>query len=181
MKPLNAWWIHRSIPASRSGVRKALEILNLANTKMLLTRNFGLSLSDQYWIRPQGSDVQWAEINFFDHPFSEDIGEALFGNEKKGVDFDFCSPDNTSDGFLKKRWKIINGKRCLVKAGSNPFMQQPFNEVIASIVAEHLNIPHVSYTLVWDAETLQWLGAAPIFDSGSSLGYDKLPGQILSG
>lgn len=259
---LNAWWIDRSIPASRSGVKKALEILDLANTKMLLTRNFGLSLSDQYWIRPQESAIQWGDINFFDHPFSEDIGEVLFGNEKKGVDFDFCSPDNTSDGFLKKRWKIINGKRCLVKAGSNPFMQQPFNEVIASIVAEHLNIPHVSYTLVWDveqpysvcddfigpetelvsawrvmqtvqkenntsvyqhylncceglgiadiskavdqmivldyiianedrhqnnfglvrnAETLQWLGAAPIFDSGSSLGYDKLPGQILSG
>lgn len=259
---LNAWWLDRSIPASRSGVRKALEILNLANTKMLLTRNFGLSLSDQYWIRLQGSDVQWGDINFFENPFSEDIGDALFGNEKKRVDFDFCSPDNTSDGFLKKRWKIINGRRCLMKAGSNPFMQQPFNEVIASIVAERLGIPHVTYTLVWDedlpysmcddfigpdtelisawrvmqtvrkendtsvyqhylnccerlgianilksvdqmivldyiisnedrhqnnfglvrnADTLQWLGAAPLFDSGSSLGYDKLSGQILSG
>lgn len=259
---LNAWWLDRSIPASRSGVRRALEILNLANTKMLLTRNFGLSLSDQYWIRPQGSDVQWGDINFFENPFSEDIGDVLFGNEKKRVDFDFCSPDDTSDGFLKKRWKIINGRRCLMKAGSNPFMQQPFNEVIASIVAERLDIPHVTYTLVWDedmpysvcddfigpdtelisawrvmqtvrkendtsvyqhylnccerlgianirksvdqmivldyiisnedrhqnnfglvrnADTLQWLGAAPLFDSGSSLGYDKLSGQILSG
>lgn len=258
---LNAWWLDRSIPASRSGVRKALEILNLANTKMLLTRNFGLSLSDQYWIRPQGSDVQWGDINFFENPFSEDIGDALFGNEKKRVDFDFCSPDNTSDGFLKKRWKIINGRRCLMKTGSNPFMQQPFNEVIALIVAERLDILHVTYTLVWDddlpysvcddfigpdtelisawrvmqtvrkendtsvyqhylnccerlgianirksvdqmivldyiisnedrhqnnfglvrnADTLQWLGAAPLFDSGSSLGYDKLSGQILS-
>ena len=141
-------------------------------------------------------------------------------------------------------------------------MQQPFNEVIASLVAERLEIPHVPYTLLWDgsipysvcedfitpdtelvsawrvmqstkkgnsvsvyqhylnccealgvsgirhavdqmivldylianedrhqnnfglirdANTLEWLGAAPIFDSGSSLGYDKLPGQILSG
>lgn len=29
-------------------------------------------------------------------------------------------------------------------------MQQPFNEVIASLVAERLGIPHVPYTLLWD-------------------------------
>jgi len=258
---LNSWWIDRSIPASRSGVRRALETLNLANTQMLLTRCFGLSLSDQYWVKPQGSDLKWDRINFFTNPFSEDIGNVLLGKATDSVDFNFHSPDNTSDGFLKKRWKIIDGKRCLLKAGSNPFMQQPFNEVIASLVAERLDIPHIPYTLLWDdgmpysvcedfitpdtelvsawrvmqsrkkdnstsvyrhylnccealgvpgiehavnqmivldylianedrhqnnfglirnADTLEWIGTAPIFDSGSSLGYDKLPNQILS-
>lgn len=258
---LNTWWIDRSIPASRSGVRKALETLNLPNTHMLLTRCFGLSLSDQYWMKPHGSHLQWSQINFFDNPFSEDIGDVLLGKATDGAGFDFRSPDNTSDGFLKKRWKIIDGKRCLLKAGSNPFMQQPFNEVVATIVAERLGIPHVPYTLLWDedtpysvcedfitpdtelvsawrvmqsikkdnstsvyrhylnccealgvpgmeraidqmivldylianedrhqnnfglirdANTLEWLGAAPLFDSGSSLGYDKLPNQIQS-
>lgn len=259
---LNTWWIDRSIPASRSGVRKALETLELPNTRLLLTKSMGLSLSDQYWIRPQGSDIQWAQINFFTNDFSEDIGDILLGKAPKGKDFSFHSPDNTSDGFLKKRWKIINGARCLLKAGSAPFMQQPFNEVIASAVCRRLDIPYVPYELCWDdglpfsvcqdfitpdtelvsawrvmqtrkkdnstsvyrhflnccetlgvpgmvhamdqmivldylianedrhqnnfglireANTLEWLGAAPIFDSGSSLGYDKLTGQILSG
>ena len=140
-------------------------------------------------------------------------------------------------------------------------MQQPFNEVAATIVARRLGIPHVPYTLLWDdgvpysvcedfitpdtelvtawrvmrfvkkdnstsvyrhylnccdalgapgveravdqmivldylianedrhqnnfglirdANTLEWIGAAPIFDSGSSLGYDKLANQIRS-
>ncbi len=40
---LNTWWVDRSVPASRSGVRRALETLNLPNTQMLLTRCFGLS------------------------------------------------------------------------------------------------------------------------------------------
>ena len=31
-----------------------------------------------------------------------------------------------------------------------------------------------------EAETLKWLGFAPIYDSGSSLGYDKTPMQIRS-
>ena len=29
-------------------------------------------------------------------------------------------------------------------------MQQPFNEVIASMIAERLGIPHVPYSLLWD-------------------------------
>ena len=43
---LNTWWTDRSIPASRSGIREALETLEIADTKMLLIRCFGLSLSD---------------------------------------------------------------------------------------------------------------------------------------
>ena len=49
------------------------------------------------------------------------------------------SPDNTSDGVVKKRWKIINGQRCLIKGSSDAFMQtQPFREVFASKMAKVL-------------------------------------------
>ena len=258
---LNEWWTDRSIPASRSGVREALETLKITSTKILLVRCWGLSLSDQYWIRPEDSDLTWDSVNFFENVFSDDIGDVLFGAKKKTDGLDFSSPDNTSDGNLKKRWKIINGKRCLIKGGSNPFRQQPFNEVIASEIMERLGIPHVPYTVMWNkgapysvcedfitenielvpawrilktqkkdnstsvyqhfinccntlgikdavpyldrmivldyiianedrhfnnfgvirhAETLEWLGFAPIYDSGSSLGYDKMPAQMRS-
>lgn len=257
----NDWWADRSIPASRSGIREALEKLKVSSTKMLLTRCYGLSLSDQYWIRPEGSELRWEEINFFENDFSDDIGDILFGENKKKDILNFSSPDSTSDGNLKKRWKIIDGKRCLIKGGSNPFRQQPFNEVIASEIMRRLDIPHVPYTVIWNknapysvcedfvnkdtelvpawrilkfkkrdnntswyrhfvnccealgikdvipfldrmiitdyiianedrhlnnfgairnAETLEWLGMAPIYDSGSSLGYDKMPAQMRS-
>ena len=76
---LNAWWSNRSIPASRSGIREALEWLELLNTRTLLTRCFGLSLSDQYWVKPQGVDLQCERINFFANPFFEDISDVLLG------------------------------------------------------------------------------------------------------
>ena len=258
---LNEWWTDRSIPASRSGVREALEALEISSTKMLLVRCYGLSLSDQYWICPEGADLTWDSINFFENEFSEDIGDILFGENRKKDALDFSSPDNTSDGNLKKRWKIIDGKRCLIKGGSNPFRQQPFNEVIAAGIMERLGIPHVPYSVIWNkgapysvcedfvtedaelvpawrifktkkkdnsasvyrhfvsccealgiqdavpfldrmivldyiianedrhlnnfgvlrnAETLKWLGFAPVYDSGSSLGYDKMPAQMRS-
>lgn len=99
---LNAWWIDRCIPASRSGVRKALETLELPNTQVLLTRCFGLSLSDQYWVRPHGSDLRWERINFFENPFSKDIGDVLLGKATDTTNFDLNSPDNTTNGYLKK-------------------------------------------------------------------------------
>ena len=251
---LNEWWADRSIPASRSGVREALEALNMSNTKSLLTRCYGLSLSDQYWICPDGTGLMWDSINFFSNAFSDDIGDILFGAGRKKDPLDFSSPDSTSDGNLKKRWKIIDGKRFLIKGGSNPYRQQPLNEVIATEIMNRLGIPCVPYSIIWnkgapysvcedfvsertelvpawriikiekqsnsvslyqhflncadklgipgvrqfldemivldyiianedrhlnnfgalrDAETLEWIGMAPIYDSGSSLGYDK--------
>lgn len=146
---LNKWWTGRSIPASRMGINEALETLGIYDPRMLLTKCLGLSLSDHYWIRPQDSKLTWESVNFFDNDFSDDIGDVLFGAAGKSIDFNYSSPDNTSDGNLQKRWKIIDGKRCLLKSGSAPYRQQPFNEAIASVILDRLGIDHVPYTLTW--------------------------------
>ena len=77
---LKQWWKGRSIPASRSGIKDVLETLDIPDTEALLTKSLGLSLSDQYWIRPVDSDFQWESVNYFDNEFSEDVGNLLFGN-----------------------------------------------------------------------------------------------------
>ena len=163
--------MERSIPASRSGVREALETLGISDTKTLLIRCYGLSLSDQYWVRPANSDLTWERINFFTNDFSEDIGDILFGANKMSNAIDFSSPDNTSDGNLKKRWRIIDGKRCLIKGGSNPYRQQPLNEVIATKIMNRLGIHCLQYTLIWNTfrapHTAKWrLLSARISTSG---------------
>ena len=145
---LSDWWKERSIPTSRSGVREALEKLYLLNPTSLIIKCHGLSLTDQYWLKEKEIDVSWKDINFFDNDFSEDIGEILFGGERKDKPINFSSPDSTSIGNLKKRWKIINGKRVLIKGGSNPFRQEPINEVVASKIMEVLDIDHVNYSII---------------------------------
>ena len=147
-RALNEWWTGRSIPASRSGLKNALDNLGISNARSLLTKSYGLSLSDHYWIKPAGTSLTWDDMNFFENDFSEDIGNILFGGVVS-ENMSFISPDNTSDGWLKKRWKISDGKRILLKAGSDPFEQEPFNEVIASALMKRLDVPHVSYEIVW--------------------------------
>ncbi|HBQ65157.1 MAG TPA: excisionase, partial [Clostridiales bacterium] len=109
-KAMNDWWIGRSIPASRSGLREALNILHLSSPQFLLTKCFGLSLSDQYWVRPANKQLEWKDINFFENKFSEDVGNAFFGRMPNGDNIDLLSPDNTSDGWLKKKWVSADGK-----------------------------------------------------------------------
>ena len=220
---------------------------------------FGLSLSDQYWIKPKVENLRWEDINFFHHDFSDDVGKLLLGGKLDSKDLNLSSPDNTSVGNLKKRWKIVNGKRVLLKGGSNPFRQEPYNEVVASKIANELGIFVSNYSLVYvdgfpysecedfinddnelvtayqinkiikkenndsnyshllkcahklginefedylnklivfdfiianedrhfnnfgvirNAKTLNFIGPAPIFDSGASFGFDKIDAEI---
>ena len=151
-KALNKWWYGRSIPASRQGIQQALAILRIGSTQELIDKSYGLSLSDQYWIKEKGSSLEWAEINFFTNDFSRDIGDILFGGHSSSEKIDLMSPDNTSDGWLRKKWTIIDGKRCLIKGGSGVNQQEPYNEVIASELMEKLNIPHVPYRIIMQGD-----------------------------
>jgi len=151
-KGLNDWWLGRSIPASRDGLQDALAIMEISASTLLIEKCLGLSLSDQYWICPKDSGLKWENVNFFTNVFSKDIGEVLFGNKPHDM-IDMASPDNTSDGWLKKKWVIIDGKRYLMKGGSGVYQQEPYNEVIASAIMLKLGVPHIDYTLTFDNDT----------------------------
>jgi hypothetical protein len=147
---LRLWWNGRSIPASRDGLKDLLEKVGLSGPQPLLKHSYGLSLSDQYWICPKNAQIKWSDINFFDNEFSADVGNLLFGNAPNEINpnkLNLKSPDNTSDGVLKKKWKIINGKRYLIKAGNSLNTQEVFNEVIASKICDRLEIKHVPYDI----------------------------------
>ncbi|MCL2020003.1 MAG: excisionase [Oscillospiraceae bacterium] len=255
IEDLDDWWRGRSIPASRPNFLEAMEHMGVSSSAELLIKCFGLSLSDQYWVNPKSNPLEWKEINFFDNAFSEDVGNTLFQETTKGKPLNLLAPDNSSDGVLKKRWKIIEGKRFLIKGGSDPFHQEPCNEAIATAIMKRLLINHIPYSVILEkgtpysvcenfitsntelvsgfyihnikriksadnfyehfldccseleipnvredfdkmltldyliankdrhmsnfgavrnAETLEWLGLAPVFDSGTSLWHNKL-------
>jgi hypothetical protein len=140
----NNWLTGRRIPASRIQLKQGLDRLSFAanvnvTTAYLAERCFYLSLSDQYWVKPENSDLSWEHINFFTNDFSDDIGNALFDDESV-VSPNLISPCNSSDGVLKKKWQIINDKRCLIKSGTGTLSQEVYNEQIANLTCELLGI-----------------------------------------
>ena len=259
------WFKGRSIPASRAGFQQTLNNLEhqygiITSSSELVLRCYGLSLSDQYWVQPKNSGLNWNHINFYTNYFSDDIGKLLVGQQTSKRKIDLCSPNNTSDGWLPKKWVVINGERFLMKGSKKPYQQEPFNEVIASLLCTAMNINHVPYKIfkqddnfyslcpnmtteqielvpayyisltkqrqanvsfydhfltccdtlkipnarlsvnqmilldylmvntdrhfgnfgaLRNSETLEWIGIAPIFDTGTSLWNDRIESEII--
>ena len=144
---IDEWWKARAIPPTRDGIRRALDSLGARSTMELLDRSYGLSLSDQYWVKREDDPVLWRDVNFFDNPFDEALGEILLTSYSSSHDISLNAPDVSTGGDLPKRWTIdkTTGGRLLVKSGRTG--QEPMNEVIASKLCARLNIPAVPYSL----------------------------------
>lgn len=99
----------------------------------------------------------------------------------------------TVDTELVSAWHILQTQKkpnnvslyqhfinCCEKLGVMNFVQDLDKMLVLDYIIanedRHLN----NFGLLRNAETLEWLGFAPIYDSGSSLGYDKLASQIRS-
>jgi hypothetical protein len=143
------WINERSIPKERSGLKRIIDYLGLPYPNQLLLDSLGLSLSDQYWMRPLGSGIAWRDVNFFQNEFSKDLGEILTGEANDAKGRIFVSPDASSSGNLPKKWIVSEGRRILMKGGKFPYFQEPQNEAIASRVMESLGIEHVNYELAF--------------------------------
>ncbi|KFJ04028.1 HipA-like domain-containing protein [Bifidobacterium tsurumiense] len=143
---INEWWRHRAVPSTRDGLRNALDALGVRSATELLERSHGLSLSDQYWIRDEDSDLEWKDVNFFHNPFDEEVGRVMLTFRSSSHRFSFNAPDASTGGDLPKRWTIgENSERLLIKAGRTG--QEPVNELIATSLARRLGIKAVEYRL----------------------------------
>ncbi len=146
---LSKWFRGRGIPNHRDNLEMLLARLNVSMPEELLDKSFGLSLSDQYWIKPIDSDIKYSDINFFENDFEDfEFLEATFSNKGKSVSEEsLMTPNNTTDGMLKKSWIIEDNKRYLLKGGFRNELLQPFNEVLGTMICERLGFDHVKYTL----------------------------------
>ena len=147
---LSKWFQGRGIPSWRDKLDLLLHRLDIIAPSELLDKAFGLSLSDQYWLKPYDSDIKYDDINFFDNDFDyTEFMEASLSLNSKTIasDESLKTPNNTTDGMLKKAWVIEDKTRYLLKGGYKNEILQPFNEVLASMICERLGFNHVTYTI----------------------------------
>lgn len=147
---LSEWFKGRGIPSWRDKLDLLLHRLNITAPYELLDKAFGLSLSDQYWLKPYGTDIKYEDVNFFDNEFDyAEFMEASLSKNSKTIQkvASLKTPNNTTDGMLKKAWVIENGTRYLLKGGYKNEVLQPFNEVLASEICKRLGFNHIEYTL----------------------------------
>ena len=157
-KTVNDWFRSRGIPSWRKDLEKLLDKLGVSSSVELLNKYYGLSLSDQYWLKDVNSAVKWEDINFFTNDFEYEayLDASLDSSSKSIVSLDkniFKSPNNTTDGMLQKGWIIESGKRVLVKGTYTSNKEEPINEYLASQICKRLGFDYCNYEVEWSDKT----------------------------
>ncbi len=170
---LRKWWLRRAVPISQGNIAALLQQEGIPSTQSLLVRNLGLSLSDHYWIKPNGSELMWKNVSPFSNAFGS-LSEVAAGHS--------YSPDAALQGDLIKKWLVVDDTRCLLKGNRGANSQQSLNEVLASMLHEKQGfVNHVQYRPVkltgsaseqygcicedFASETLEFIPAIDVVDS----------------
>lgn len=147
------WLQHRVIPKNRAFVHEILQTLglNINDTKGIIDVCKGLSLNDSYWIVPEGFDGRFADFNLYENRFSQALSLVAYTGAGTGKAAFSTSPELTTNGMLRKAWRLIDGKGIyLYKGGSEGFANagtEPYSEFYASQIAAQMNLHAVSYDL----------------------------------
>ena len=152
-----SWLEMRSIPTNRRNAARICRELGFAlgDLEALYRVSLGLSLNDSYWVVPRGFAGRFGDYNLYENPFSEAIGALAVTGEARGGRLVGNTPELTTDGTLRKGWRIIDGQRFLYKGASEGFVPgEPLSEYIASLVARDLGLDAVIYGIdVWEGQT----------------------------
>lgn len=96
----------------------------------------------------------WKNINYFDRSYdSISFADSTFGSgagkclNQTSQNFSDKTPNNTSNGQLKKVWIKKDNENYLYKGAGTIHNFEPINEVLASKICEILEVPYVEYTI----------------------------------
>lgn len=147
------WLETRAVDSHRPNSRmlkKALRMKERDDVATVIRAN-GATITDNYWIRPIGSDLKYSQISFNDAYYKRKVSQsmaklALSGSSRS---FNFVA-DNpsvlaaelTNIGSFEKCWKRIEGEWWLYKR-ANHF--EAFSEIYISKLCYILHIPCALY------------------------------------
>lgn len=142
---LKDWINKRGIPVTRQHINIDLKMSNVSSTFELMLRNYGLSLTDHYWIKPADSYYSWETINLYTNYFTSAYSLDLRDDLPTIAGKTNFVPSASLKGDLKKKWIIDNnGIRRLVKGNYNNTCRQSISEVLATEVHKKQGL--VQYT-----------------------------------
>lgn len=151
-----SWLEMRSIPANRRNAARICRELGFAlgDVEALYRVSMGLSLNDSYWVVPRGFDGSFDDYNLYENPFSEAIGALAVSGEVRESRLEGNTPELTTDGTLRKGWRIVGGRRVLYKGASDGFDPgEPLSEYLASLIGRDLGLDVVVYGMdTWQGE-----------------------------
>ena len=137
----------------------AKEILNSIGVMQAITdkdrANISLSyhcvsLTDVYWVRKEGENITFAQLNLYDNPLNEAIVELSLKGRQMTVTNKELAPDLSTKGCFPKAWIREKNGFLLLKDGGENVVKK---ELLASEICQCFDIRQVKYTkYIYDGE-----------------------------
>lgn len=143
----------RLVLSHRKNVKQLFEEIGVSATEDILAITNGVSLNDTYWLKTFEDKKKWKNVSPYTNKLNQTIAEYSFDNSRLVAGKRITtSPEFATSGQFPKCWKRVNGVIYLYKAGSSGAANsgnEPFSELLASELADALEITHVKYDYVF--------------------------------
>ena len=143
------WCATRLIHIDRKYIK---EILNSIGASQQMTDRdragialsyHALSLLDIYWVREDDEEIQFADINLFDHSLSGAFTDLCLRGKSMTVGNRHMIADNlNTPGMCPKAWVRDGGTFFLIKDGDSDAVEK---ELLASRIAGCFDVPQIRY------------------------------------
>lgn len=135
------WLESRAVDSSRPHSRllkKALRLKERDDISTTLHVN-AVTLTDCYWVRPEGSTLTWEDVRFKNNEFADLALKGDFSHFSKEPSL---TPELTNTGSFEKGWKIENGAWWLYKVANQ---LQKFSELFVYEMCKELGFAAAVY------------------------------------
>ncbi len=139
------WLETRAIDRHRANSRllkKALRLGEKDDISTVIHVN-GATITDNYWIRPIGSDLTYDDVKFTDDYFSNLALKGTYDSFNRAANSKRSkTPELTNVGSFEKCWKLRNGKWWMYKKASH---EEAFSELFIYELGKLLGLNMATY------------------------------------
>lgn len=135
------WLEQRAIDSHRPHsrlIKKALRLKEKDDVSVVLSVN-AVTLTDNYWVKDEGSDLTWKDVQFDKDTFAK---LALKGDMSAFELEPERSPELTNTGSFEKSWELHDGKWWMHKKGNK---DEIFSEMFVYLLGKELGFSMAIY------------------------------------
>lgn len=167
-KDVEGWLASRAIDTHRVNSRllkKALRLRVADDAQTALSMN-AATITDQYWFRPDGSTLAYADVRFQENQFD---GLALYGDPNGFSRKPSRTPELTNIGSYEKCWRLIDGSWWMYKSGSEA---EYFSELFVYRLGKRLGFDMAHYEM--DGKYIRTRD----FTDGAKVNFEPIAGIV---
>ena len=129
------YWLKRrfSCVVQQETVNKLLE-QGITSIDEFYAISKGISLNDTFWLKPQGCNLSWKDVNPYENLICESsqIKQRILEIRNNSINKVINIPDISLTGSYDKKWEQINEDKYLIKKGGESYDdREVFSELYA--------------------------------------------------